>query len=124
MIRVTESMASLNVLHADTGKNVAGLRAVNFVTVVRVHLNHTADALGFTGEGVQYGHAFFKYTRVDAHEGQRTKAVIHDFKCQGTKWFFSGNSGHFTSRLARFVCKRLWVNFRWAGQVINNRIQY
>ena len=48
-------MTGLHVLHAHDSDNVAGLCAVQFVTVVGVHLNHTADPLGFTGERVEDG---------------------------------------------------------------------
>ena len=74
-------MTRLNVLHAYAGENIARLRPVNFVALIGVHFNHTADALSFSSRRVEDGVAFLNLSRVNADKGESTKAIIHNFEC-------------------------------------------
>ena len=47
-------MTGLHILHADNGKDVPGLGAVDLVAIISMHFHHAPDAFGFAGEGVEY----------------------------------------------------------------------
>ena len=107
-------MTRLDILHADTGKDVTSLRNIDFSTIVGVHLHHPADTLSLAGCRVQDGIALFHHARVDANKGQGTKSVVHDFERECAKWLAHVNFCDFTGRLTFFVCQRLRINFSWA----------
>ena len=101
VLRITQSVTSLNVLHTYNCDDVTSLSGSQLGTVIRVHLNHTADTLGFASEGVQDGVTLIQNTGVDTDKGQGTETVIHDLECQCAQWLISRNGCNFTSRLTR-----------------------
>ena len=117
-------MTRLDVLHAHTGKNITRLRSINFVALIGVHFNHTADALGFSSRRVQDGVAFLNLSRINADKGESTKAIIHNFECQSSEGFFDRNYRLFTGSIAFFVGQILRIHFHGAWQIINNRIEH
>ena len=107
-------MAGLYVLHAYDRDNITGLSAVNFVTIISMHLNHSANTFGFSGKGVKYGVALVQYARVDAHKSQCTEAVVHDFKGKCFKRLSDWNDGSLSSLITIFVSQWLRYNIGWA----------
>ena len=116
-------MAGLYVFHADDSDNVARLCSGNFVPVIRVHLNHSADTFGFSGVGVKDGVAFIQYAGVNPYEGQCAKTVFHNFESQCSKRLFGRNRSNFACVVTFFIGKWLRFYFGWAWQVVNNGVQ-
>ena len=81
MFWITQSVTSLNVLHANNCDDVTSLRFSDLSTVVRLHLNHTADTFSFASRSVKDGVTLLHAARVDTDERQSTEAVIHDLEC-------------------------------------------
>ena len=49
---ITQCVTRLRVLHPNECNDVACLRAIEFFTLIGVHLNNTTDALAFAGVGI------------------------------------------------------------------------
>ena len=123
-VLVCQGVTGLGVLQADEGNDVARLAAVQFDTLVGVHLNDTADTLGLAGVGIEQGIALFHGTGIDAGEGQGAKTVVHDLECQGTYRTARINNGLFTGLVTFQVNLRLRRHFGRARQVVDNGVQY
>ena len=116
-------MTGLNILHTDTGENIASLRHFDFGSVVGVHFHHSANPLGLACRRVQDSVALLHLARIDPDKGQSAKTVVHDFECQSAKRLCNINLGHLAGRLAFLVGQWLRINLGWTGQIINNRIE-
>ena len=124
MIRVAQRVPSLDRFHTHAGKNVARLCAFNLVAIVGVHFHHSTHSLGFTGSGVKNGVALLDFARVNTDEGERTKAVIHNFECQGTERLVNRHKGLLASGVTFLVSKILRINLLRSGQIIDNSVEY
>ena len=124
LVRVAQGMAGLDVLHAQYGNDVSGLRGVKFLTVVGMHFHDTSNAFGFAGSSVQHGGAFFQLAGIDTQEGQGSVAVIHDFESQGSQGPFRIDDSEFAGFVALEINLRLWFDFGRVRQEVNNGIQY
>ena len=85
ILRVAESVTSLNVLETYKSHDVTRLGAVEVLTRVGVHFNDTANTLGFAGEGVEDGISLTKGAGVNAGEGQRAILVVHDLESESAE---------------------------------------
>ena len=117
-------MTCLNIFHTNAGKNIAGLRNIDFRSIICVHFHHATDTLGFTGSRVQNGVALFHGARVNSDKRQRTKSIVHNLKRECAKWLIHVNLRNFTGRLTLFVGQRLRINLSWTWQVIDDSIKY
>ena len=124
MLRITNGMTRLDTLQPYTGNDVARLGTANFITVISMHLNHSANTLCLARKGIQNRVTLFQHTRIDAYKGQCTKTVIHDFECQRSEWFLDRYRGNFTRGLTKFISQFLRLNLGWGRQIINNGIKY
>jgi len=84
---IRKRVACTCVLHAEQGDDVTGLRSLELLARVGVHLDDAADTLGLARERVQYAVAFLQCARVDAGERQGAVAVVHDLECQRAQRF-------------------------------------
>ncbi len=98
-------VASGDVFHADAGADVPSEDLTDLFALVGVHLQQTADALGFPSSGIQYGVAGLEMSGVYAHECQLAdKGVRHDFECQpGERFIIRGPARQFLFQMVRIV---------------------
>ncbi len=117
-------MSGLNILHADNGNDVAGLSRVEVLAVVRVKLDQAPDTLGLAGGGVEHGVALGERARVDAREGQRTVAVVHDLEGQGAQRRLRVDLRERARLVAFHVDFRLRLDLGRIGQVVDDGVEH
>ena len=84
LLLVAQRVAGSHRLEADRGGDVAGVDFLDFLALVRVHLQQAADALGTALGGVNHRGTRGQRARVDAEEGELTnERVGHDLERQG-----------------------------------------
>src|SRR6185369_17550248 len=86
VLLVAQRVAGRDALEADRRGDVAGVDFLDFLTLVRVHLQQAADALGALLGRVVDAAAGRQDTGVDAEERELTdERVGHDLERQGGK---------------------------------------
>lgn len=87
MIYIAEGIAGGDILEADCCSDIAGVSAVDFLTMVCMHLKDTANAFFLSFCGVQNVGALVHDTGVYTEECQFTNEwVSHDLECERCHW--------------------------------------
>ena len=96
ILGVAEGVTGLNVLEPNKSHDVTRLGAVEVLTGVGVHLNDTANTLGFAGEGVEDSISLIQGAGVNAGEGQSAILVVHDLESESAEVLVRIHDGVFT----------------------------
>ena len=84
MLLIAEGVTSGGVLQADHSGDVAGVAALNVLTVIGVHLEDAANALLLLLGGVEHGGTGVQHAGVYTHKGQTAhEGIGGDLKGQG-----------------------------------------
>ena len=87
MIYIAEGIAGGDILEADCCSDIAGVSAVDFLTMICMHLKDTANAFFLSFGGVQNVGALVHDTGVYTEECQFTNEwVSHDLECERCHW--------------------------------------
>ncbi len=119
----TERVTGGGRLHTDERADITGVNLFNFFTLVRVHTQDTADALGLVLRRVQNITAALEHTRVHTEIGQRTdERVSGDFECKRGKRLIIG--GLARDRSTSLIRSLHTTDIHRRRQVINNRVEH
>ncbi len=121
---VTHSVTSRSELETNDSNDVACASALDFFTLVSVHLQETTNALTLTSLGIVHGHARFDATRVNTAEGKVTDVWVREELEHETskRFFFITVAGDDFFWLVS-VCALHLRNINWGWQVVNNSVE-
>ena len=122
VVGVADGVAGRGVLEPDDGHDVARVRRVLVLAVVRVHLEDAADPLLAVLRGVQDVRAGLEHARVDAQVGQPSDVRVgHDLERErGERLVVAGGPGDL---LALQVVRHHRGHVQRRGQVPDDRVQ-
>src|SRR3990167_6018384 len=120
---VAQRVTGRGVLQADYRDDITGIGFLDILTVIRMHLNHAADAFLLAFDRIEEARARFKMAGIYAAESQRAdERIVHDLERQHRQRLF-------IRRMADelFFSVRMDAldrgDFIRARQVIDNRIE-
>jgi hypothetical protein len=122
MVRVTECIAGGNILEAYSCSNIAGVSYIDFLSVVGVHQEDTANTFLLVLRGVQDIGALVHFAGVNPEISQFTyEGICHDLECQGCQRSAVGYRAFFFFAVQGCALDRRNIQRRW--QVVNDSIQ-
>mmetsp|Transcript_30373 Transcript_30373/g.50840 ORF Transcript_30373/g.50840 Transcript_30373/m.50840 type:complete len:309 (+) Transcript_30373:981-1907(+) len=124
VVGVAKSVASHGVLQSHHGDNITCTGKFHLGSLVGMHLQHSANALGFSFHGVAYIGSCSHNPGVDAGEGQGAhEGVVHDLEGQSRERFLiAGGAGDDLFRVDRIYAFD-GRHVKRTGHVVDDRVQ-
>ena len=123
LVLIAEGITSGGILEAHSSSDIAAVNPIDFLTVVGVHLEDTADTLFLALSGVEHIRAGLKHTGVHTEECQLADVRIgHNLECQrGERLLIAGRTVVLLASVGIHALDGR--NVRRSGHVVNHSIQ-
>src|SRR5690606_9549101 len=122
IVGVAQCLAGADLLKAGERDDVARIGLFDVLAVVRVHLQHAADAFTLLAGRVVHGGAALEHARVNAAEGDGAdEGVVHDLEGKQRKRLFVVRPAHDLIALVVHALERGHVDGRL--EIVDYRIK-